>query len=281
MRQHSSPRDGAAQPHVARPEFRYSERMRKLNPEIALGFAVATIFWISVLAWQSSETTISSEFFSAKLTDWLLAALTFFLVVFTYRLWRSTDKLWVAGEKQIAVARDSADAAKEAADAARDQTLNFAKLERPYLYIFNARGLNIDHDQEDPFHFLNYSVANYGKTPALVETASIGINVGVAPKQPDAVVGWHDFLVSPLFVTGERRDNPTESIPDDIGIGEYADENTGPFPVPELEGEDEFFFWIKIKYSGPFSKDHETSACWRWDSNSHRLVLYDKHNSQT
>lgn len=197
--------------------------MRKLNPEIALGFAVATIFWISVLAWQSSETTISSEFFSAKLTDWLLAALTFFLVVFTYRLWRSTDKLWVAGEKQIAVARDSADAAKEAADAARDQTLNFAKLERPYLYIFNARGLNIDHDQEDPFHFLNYSVANYGKTPALVETASIGINVGVAPKQPDAVIGWHDFLVSPLFVTGERRDNPTESIPDDIGIGEYAD----------------------------------------------------------
>jgi hypothetical protein len=166
-------------------------------------------------------------------------------------------------------------------DAARDQTLNFAKLERPYLYIFNARGLNIDHDQEDPFHFLNYSVANYGKTPALVESASIGINVGVAPKQPDAVVGWHDFLVSPLFVTGERRDNPTTSVPDDIEIGDYADENTGPFPIPWLKGEDELFFWIKIKYGGPFSKDHETSACWRWDSGSHRLVLYEKHNSQT
>jgi hypothetical protein len=101
--------------------------------------------------------------------------------------------------------------------------------------------LNIDHDQEDPFHFLNYSVANYGKTPALVESASIGINVGVAPKQPDAVVGWHDFLVSPLFVTGERRDNPTTSVPDDIEIGDYADENTGPFPIPWLKGEDEFF----------------------------------------
>jgi hypothetical protein len=112
----------------------------------------------------------TQQFFSAKLTDWLLAILTFFLVLFTYRLWRSTDKLWAAGEKQIAVARDSADAAKEAADAARDQTLNFAKLERPYLYIFDARGLNIDQDQEDPFHYLNYSVANYGKTPALVES---------------------------------------------------------------------------------------------------------------
>jgi hypothetical protein len=89
--------------------------MRRVNPEIALGFLVATIFWISVLAWQPSEISAHIEFFAAKLTDWLLAILTFFLVIFTYRLWRSTDKLWVAGEKQIAVARDSADAAKEAA----------------------------------------------------------------------------------------------------------------------------------------------------------------------
>jgi hypothetical protein len=171
--------------------------------------------------------------------------------------------------------------ARIAADAARDQTLNFAKLERPYLYIFNASGLKIDHDQEDPFYYLKYSVANYGKTPARIESASIGINVGVEPKQPDAVVGWHDFLVSPLFVTGERRDNPSESVPEGIEIGEYGDENIGPYDVPALKGEEQFFFWIKIKYGGPFSKDHETSACWRWDSNSHRLVLYEKHNSQT
>jgi hypothetical protein len=173
------------------------------------------------------------------------------------------------------------DATAIAAYAARDQTLNFAKLERPYLYVFNPSGLKIDHDQEDPFYYLKYSVANYGKTPARVESASIGINVGVAPKQPDAVIGWHDFLVSPLFVTGERRDNPTQSVPDEIEIGDYADEDTPPFPVPWPKGEDEFFFWISIKYSGPFSKNHETSACWRWDSNSHRLVLYEKYNHQT
>ena len=38
------------------------------------------------------------EFWSAKLTDWLLAALTFFLALFTYRLWKSTDKLWETAE---------------------------------------------------------------------------------------------------------------------------------------------------------------------------------------
>src|SRR4051812_47065661 len=35
-----------------------------------------------------------SEFWSAKLTDWLLAVFTFFLVAFTYRLWKSTENLW-------------------------------------------------------------------------------------------------------------------------------------------------------------------------------------------
>jgi hypothetical protein len=39
-----------------------------------------------------------SEFWSAKLTDWLLAGLTFFLALFTYRLWKSTDKLWKSAE---------------------------------------------------------------------------------------------------------------------------------------------------------------------------------------
>jgi amino acid permease len=109
--------------------------MRKLNPEIALGFLVATVFWISVLIWQSYQATVPSEFFSAKLTDWLLAILTFFLVLFTYRLWRSTDKLWAAGEKQIAVARDSADAAKSAADAAKLNAQAVIDAERAFIFI--------------------------------------------------------------------------------------------------------------------------------------------------
>jgi hypothetical protein len=205
--------------------------------------------------------------YKVKITDGMLVLFTLALVAISL--------------SQAIFLKGTLAATAVAADAARDQTLNFAKLERPYLYIFNASGLKIDLDQEDPFYYLKYSVANYGKTPARVECASIGINVGVAPEQPDAAIGWHDFLVSPLFVTGERRDNPTKSIPDYIEIGDYADENTGPFPVPRLKGDDEFFFWIKIKYSGPFSKDHETSACWRWDTSSHRLVLYEKHNSQT
>jgi hypothetical protein len=140
--------------------------------------------------------------------------------------------------------------------------------------------LKIDLDQEEPFHYFRYSVANYGKTPARIERAFVGISAGAAPKQPAAVIGWDDFLVSPLFVTGERRDSPTASVPDEIKIIETADEN-GQYDTPVLTVGSEFFLWIIINYSGPFSKGHETSACWRWDSDSRRLVLYEKHNTQT
>ncbi|MGY4351222.1 hypothetical protein ACVWXM_007715 [Bradyrhizobium sp. GM7.3] len=46
----------------------------------------------------SKPSKEQSEFWNAKLTDWLLAALTFFLALFTYRLWKSTDKLWKNAE---------------------------------------------------------------------------------------------------------------------------------------------------------------------------------------
>jgi hypothetical protein len=158
--------------------------MRNLNPEIALGFLVATIFWIAVLGWQSSsQATTLNEFFSAKLTDWLLAILTFFLVLFTYRLWRSTDKLWGAGEKQIAVARDSADAAKEAADAAKLNALAVINAERAHLYVIvtqhnvcdvisaggGSRYSEANAKERMTPPTLSYTLKNYGKTPALVE----------------------------------------------------------------------------------------------------------------
>jgi len=55
-----------------------------------------------------------------------------------------------------------------------------------------------------------------------------------------------------------------------------------PLPADaQLPVFNEFFFWVIINYSGPFSKGHETSACWRWDDNSHRLVLHEEYNHQT
>jgi hypothetical protein len=52
-----------------------------------------TEFWPSFLGYR------------LKITDTLLAAFTFGLLIFTGLLWRSTDKLWGAGERQLEVTR--------------------------------------------------------------------------------------------------------------------------------------------------------------------------------
>jgi hypothetical protein len=45
------------------------------------------------------------------------------------------------------------------------------------------------------------------------------------------------FLASPAVKAPERRDNLTVSVPDEIEIRDYADEDTPPFPVPWMKGD--------------------------------------------
>jgi hypothetical protein len=101
--------------------------MRKaLNPEIALGFLVATVLWIGVLGWQASYTPTDSEKRQCeeaatkaghkaeecktlwqRTTSDPVAFFTFWLVVSTVGLGVSTVLLWRAGEKQLRHARRS------------------------------------------------------------------------------------------------------------------------------------------------------------------------------
>jgi hypothetical protein len=154
--------------------------------------------------------------------------------------------------------------ARITADAAQAQTHNFTKLERPYVYVFNPKGLKLEDYTEDPYHYFEYEVANYGKTPATIEAVLVGISVGKLPAEPYEVGGWHNLLQTPIMIPDEKRTELRVHISELIAITEYADEDTAPTPVPELSGDDEFYFRVVITYRGPFSRSHETSACWRW-----------------
>lgn len=172
--------------------------------------------------------------------------------------------------------------ARITAEAAQAQTHNFTKLERPYIYVYGAKGLECDFDQPDPYDFLKYSVANYGKTPATIESARLKICVGESPQTPTAVQVWHSLVARPIVTPNERREDLTETVPFEIATSQYADENTPPssLTVPDLEDGTEFYFWVQITYRGPFSVGHETSACWRWDEESVRLIKHggDEYN---
>jgi hypothetical protein len=188
---------------------------------------------------------------------------------------------------QLRLIRVSLDEAKVAALAAKDSAnaairqaavaeASFSAIERPYIYIFGAKGLECDFDQEEPYDFLKYSIANYGKTPASIEVCNLAIGVGTVPPPLATVSVWHSLSISPILTPNEQRNDLSEIVPDTIKTNQYADEHTPPgsFTVPILEQGTDFFFWIQIKYDGPFSKGHETSACWRWDRSNDRLTLH-------
>lgn len=151
-------------------------------------------------------------------------------------------------------------------------------LERPYIYIFGAKGIEGEFEREDPYYYLEYSVANYGRTPATIEGLSVGISVGLSPQTPTPIVGWHSLLRSPILRPNTQRQNIEAIIPENIDIENYADEDTPPTHVPTVNEDGTFYFWVTIKYRGPFTRDHETSACWRWQGLN--LVLHggDQYN---
>jgi hypothetical protein len=99
---------------------------RRLNPEIALGFLIATLFWIAILGWQASYALSEMErqqcrdvaeksgtkgeeckAFWEKTTTDPVAFFTLWLVIFTGGLTISTILLWRAGERQTAIARQA------------------------------------------------------------------------------------------------------------------------------------------------------------------------------
>jgi hypothetical protein len=163
--------------------------------------------------------------------------------------------------------------ARITAEAAQAQTHNFSKLERPYLYLFNPKGLKLEESVENPFYYVTYEVANYGKTPATIEAVFAGVSVGRLPGEIGSARRWDSLLRLPIMTPNEKRTKLSLNVPETVAIGEYADEDTPPMPAPELNGDDAFYVRILIKYHGPFTSDHETSACWRWEGLS--LVSFD------
>lgn len=103
--------------------------LKKLNPEIALGFFVASIFWIAVVGWQASYTPTEKQKdecyetakrkgykadeckgFWEKVTSDPIALFNLILAFSTVGLWGATISLYLAGDRQLRLARDEFDA---------------------------------------------------------------------------------------------------------------------------------------------------------------------------
>lgn len=155
--------------------------LKKLNPEIALGFLLATIVWIGVLGWSLSYTPPEIEkqtcYETARKTGhkaeecktlWErttsdpVAFFTFVLSISTIALFATTVALW-------RVTRKSADVAERA----------LTDLERPYIYLHEIKtdiGVFFNPNtviREDQGPYFQFSVINYGRTPGNMARAMI------------------------------------------------------------------------------------------------------------
>jgi hypothetical protein len=186
-------------------------------------------------------------------------------------------------------AKIAADAATVAANAATRQAKiaeeSFAKLERPYIFIFDVGIFQIDGKSPvgDPRVYVTYSVANYGKTPAIIKYAG-GVmhaarHTGVVEAGPDTPIPFaynHNLITSPIITSGEVR----TGIEQDVASGsiDFKFDETGDDLVPIVKLYDDLFMWIILTYRGPFTDHHETSMCWRWEEGDRRFIKHGKNN---
>lgn len=182
----------------------------------------------------------------------LLFAATAALCWFTFKLSRdaknASDRQSSEMQKVLAISQESADAAKKSAEIAG---CALTDVERPYIFVSDVSWDWITNDRTR----VMCTVANYGKLPGIIQDvrAIISITSDGTPEIPKRVDDSNALLVDPIIAAGEARQN----------ICFVCSESVVPRSFFENQGNEALFFWVIISYRGPFTKEHESSFCWR------------------
>jgi hypothetical protein len=143
----------------------------------------------------------------------------------------------------------------------------FEKLERPYLYISTLGKLSMD---KDGLAYIDYSVVNHGKIPAIVDT--VYVSLGPSKTGEPAHGYWemreHRLRAKPVIGPSKRRKNIPARAPGTTSLAPAMGNEITITPSPGEES----FLQIKLTYNGPFTRGHSTMATWRLDRHSNRFV---------
>lgn len=196
-------------------------------------------------------------------------------VILTFWAAHATSKSAKAAREMVAEAVKTTREAKRQTDLAEE---SFNRLERPYIYIFGVHQIETSRGVKN---HVEYSVANFGRTPAAITILAAGMSTHTDGPLKPLIVDYrddpsHDLLVRPILPPNDVRNGLLISPP--YGIDFHAPEQTpGVFAlthqnlVPILNWGEQFFVWIRIQYRGP-NGGYMTNACWRFDELTNRLV---------
>lgn len=172
--------------------------------------------------------------------------------------------------------RQTVEATKEAADAANKSADVAEKalelVERPYIF---AHSVSKFHISENLNPAITYEVANFGKTPAIIQSAHVALeniknNLGAVLE----VDRQHTLVSAPILSAGEVRKGIEEELP--ANMVNFI--TTGKGYAPDLKHGEDLFFRVIIRYRGPFTEGHESSFCWRYNSHTNYFTPYEHEN---
>ena len=174
---------------------------------------------------------------------------------------------------QMDLTNRATNAAVMSADATTRQAMAaeaaLVQLERPYVFIFGVRGIKQDQQTHD--FFVEYTVANYGKMPAIIEGPHIGFEISERAEPPTILqAGEQRKKTRAYFSAGMVGDDINVVIetvraadvdPNAILAGKEEPPET-VVPIFTIPDGFDIFFRAAIRYRGPFTADHETGAVW-------------------
>ena len=251
------------------------------------GQGCATFHEGVIFAWQQAGAFARQQAapFITSNHEAIVALAMVLIALFVLGLWRSTSALLHVSQRQLASVQDAAAAqstlvgrsvaaATEAAAASRRHAATaqraLEELERPYLFVFGVKYLKIDAERSGELEpFVEYTVANYGKTPAIVENIGASFEAaGDEPQAPFQVDDVNPLLVAPILAPQEKRGPIKHYYPTDGAAPDFKFIGSGPFSsfaVIETKPNEDLLFRVVIEYRGPFGKEHKTSACWVYE----------------
>jgi hypothetical protein len=185
---------------------------------------------------------------------------------------------------QLRFIRESLDDAKQAADSTTSAAAaatrqakvaedSLTKLERPYIFIFNISELETKEYVDDAgptgddLLSVTYSVANYGKIPAIIKYAQAGMTIGATPDSPNRLHEGHTLIAAPILAAGEVR----QKIPEQYIWAGGSEFDQDGYVIPTIPPGSVLFLWIIVTYRGPFTDQHETRACWMYNESTGRF----------
>jgi len=167
--------------------------------------------------------------------------------------------------KTLGATKEAADAAKKSADVA-EKALTL--VERPYVFVHSISKFHMSKNINPA---ITYEVANFGKTPAIIQCAQAALeNIESNLCTVLEVDRRHTLVSVPVLSAGEVRQKIEEEIP--ANMVNFITTEKGF--TPDLKHGEDLFFRVIIQYRGPFTEGHESSFCWTYNTHTNYFEPY-------